>query len=1131
MSNYREKQLVLNDDTLLIDTLSIIPSSEVLKFADGELIVSSKYTIDYAKSTLIIDSQLRGKEVSVAYKVFPILFTKPYQHKTLSQIEQSDPGKNDYFTLKEQPNRSDLFSVNGLNKNGSISRGINFGNNQNLSVNSNLDLQLSGKISDDVSIQAAISDNNLPIQADGNTQQLQEFDRVFIKLYTEKSSLIAGDFRISRPQSYFMNFNKKVQGAGFSTEIITKEEQNEKDNGVFTTSLNAAISRGKFSRNVIQGIEGNQGPYKLVGDENEQFIIVLSGTERVFVNGKLMTRGQDNDYVIDYNTAELTFTPNQIINKDQRIVIEFQYSEQNYSRSVFFVENNYKKEKLNINLNVYSEQDNKNQPFQQDLTDEEKLRLIEVGDSLDNALVSGVDSVGFEDDQVRYKLVDSLGQQILVYSINPDSALYAARFRLVGNNLGDYVQIQSDANGRVFQFVAPINGVKQGNYDPNIILVSPKQRQMFTLGADYQFSDFTKLSVEGAFTRNDLNTFSSVDSDDDDSYGFKLNFDHKQAIVERDSTPDLLWKSNIFYEQRGENFQFIERYRGVEFERDWNILNLSIQGEENLINASTGFQKGKDYFNYNFGLFKKGVDYEGLRNGFSTNLNYKGLNFNSNGSYLSVNALDNSNFLRHYSTLSQKLSAVTVGVYLEQEKLEFFEGTTDSLLLNSQDRIIWKAFAQLGDTTSDKLLKLSYGETYEKLPDAKVLRDAHKAENFDLEFSLAQNPNSRLSGIATYRKFLIEDDELTVRDNEETILGRLQYDFRGLKGLITTNTFYQLGSGLEYKREFSFIQVNDGQGTHLWNDYNNNDVKEFNEFEIAGANNTFQANYIKVFTPTNEFVRVFSNQFNQVIFLKPNAVWSGKKGVKNIISKFSNKAAYRAERNTGLEKDIYNPFKIDANDTSLVSLSSSFSNTFYFNRINPKFGAELFYLNNTAKTLLTSGFQSRRTIQQELRTRYNVTRTYSLELNVGRGTNDSRSEFFANRDYTIETREIEPKLIYQPSIKMRISFTGFYSERVTPRDTAAYVRSFSTEFKLNQASKGSFSLTAGLVNIAFNADQNTSLAFEMLDGLTNGNNITWGLLWQRNLANNLQLNINYNGRKSNELKVIHTGGMQVRAFF
>ena len=60
---------------------------------------------------------------------------------------------------------------------------------------------------------------------------------------------------------------------------------------------------------------------------------------------------------------------------------------------------------------------------------------------------------------------------------------------------------------------------------------------------------------------------------------------------------------------------------------------------------------------------------------------------------------------------------------------------------------------------------------------------------------------------------------------------------------------------------------------------------------------------------------------------------------------------------------------------------------------------------------------------------------------------------------------------------------------------------------------------------------NSSIAFEMLEGLKTGNNFTWGLSYQRKIAKNLQINFNYNGRKSEDTKAIHSGGMELRAFF
>jgi len=310
-----------------LSAVNIIPNTEIITLR-GNVLNKEDYNISYETASFQLSE-------SIPYSIFDTLFVsyqslrvglqKEYKRRTLV-VRYDDQSGDTIRTLQPEGGGFTPESIfgPGIQKSGTIVRGFTVGTTKDFSLNSGLRLQLSGRLSDDIEIVAALTDENTPIQPEGNTERLEELDKVFIQVKHPNATGTFGDYQVRKRFGEFGVIDRKLQG--LMGEFLVSD---------YSGYVAVASSRGKFNSNLFNGLDGVQGPYRLSGINNERDIIVIAGTEKVFVDGIEMRRGENNDYVIEYANATVTFTPNRLITSASRITIDFEYSDRRYSRNFF----------------------------------------------------------------------------------------------------------------------------------------------------------------------------------------------------------------------------------------------------------------------------------------------------------------------------------------------------------------------------------------------------------------------------------------------------------------------------------------------------------------------------------------------------------------------------------------------------------------------------------------------------------------------------------------------------------------------------------------------------------------------------------------------------------------------------
>jgi hypothetical protein len=1122
----------------LSDSLTIDPASFQIIYPKES---TATAVFDPTGNRMSFDADSTSPDsILVSYRVFPFNLSQKVQNRSLAQYDS-----NQYYVDRFRPNsryyeeKEELFKSPGINKTGTISRGISFGNNQDVFVNSALNLQMEGKLTPDISILAAISDQNIPIQPEGNTQNIQQFDRVYIQLSGKGATLTAGDVVLRNKDSYFLKYLKNVQG-GFAEATYKPFKES-----TATTAIGAAVSKGKFNSMLVDAVEGLQGPYKLRGPNNERFIIVISGSEKVYLDGRLLTRGFNYDYVIDYNLAEITFTNQVLVTRFSRIRVDFEFTERNFSRTTLVGSHYQSYKNLTGFFNFYSEKDNPNNPITAELTDSDVEVLKRIGDTLSSAFASGAIAKPFDINKVMYRQMDTTlsATPIYVYTpTDPGAVTYQVSFSDLGQGNGNYFQTNTVSNGKVYEWIAPVNGLKQGRYEPIRALPVPNKKQMYNAGLGYQLSKNDKVYVEYAVSDNSQNLISSVDAYDDIGQALKVGYVNKGRDI---GLNDYKLVGSVDYEYLDKHFRPIDRFRNIEFDRDWGTSQyanwssaLTQTADDHVVNSSIGISKDKsNQWTHRYSNRQK----EGTVSGYQyQTLLAKRLGFYQIQAEFFHMQNDLPKTRSEWNRLSLDNSLVfkkmTPGYRYSYDRNTVNGGLRkDSVVASAMYFEEHKFYIRSTDTT-----RIRYTSDYSLRTDNSPLmgeifrQTLTESKTWNNNIGFKPNENNNIGLLFTYRNLENKRDTSTKRI-EETMMGRMDWSSDIFKRHIRSELTYTAQTGRQQVNEYVFIEVPAGQGQYKWIDYNNDGVKQLNEF--VEAINYDEKIYVRYTSPTDRFVKAYTNNVNYRLNLLAPRNWRNKGKFKSLLSRFSNTSAWTSDRKSLDEstQSRFNPFYDQIEPAQVLSSTNNIRSTMFFNRTSPSYGIDLVYINVNQKNFLFYGTDYRSNLEYQVNSRLNIKSLFNVKLNMAQSTKGIVSDYLSNRNYTILKQEINPELAFQPNESFRLTSSFQYIPKknihLLNNGEKALFNNVSLEARLNQVSKRTVTAIVKYINIEFEGNANTPLGYELLESLRPGNNFTWQANMQQKLANGLNVTLNYEGRKPDGQGIVHIGRMQVSAVF
>ena len=527
-----------------------------------------EYDLDARHGLIVIPGVAPDSSLTmiVGYRFVPLGLEASYRLWPFLDVGPAQPTSDG-----SRPPRSESSS---LVTRGSITRGLLTGSNRNARIESGLQLQVEGEVAPGINLQAELTDEDTPLIPEGVTRQFDQFDRIRIGFESRHGRVDLGDFNAVLQKTRYGVLRRKLQGASVSTESLPVDSRLVNSVQV---SAGAAISRGQFHSVDVAILDGVQGPYRLTGAAGERFILILPGSERVYLDGILLQPGVGQDYVLDYALGELTFTARHVMGRDRRVRIDYEYTTNRYTRTMTFTEasigmgGSAGTPWATMTFGGIREADGDAFLDESGLTSADSVLIamsIDGSVRIDGATRVTYDPEALYTQYVRQEVAS--GESIyreLTHVPGPDEPVFRVPFSFIGPGLGDYRRIPSQSGGISYEWV----GEGQGAYIAARTLPVPSRKMLGEIRLRIEELPGLRFEAGVAGSSLDRNRLSPGN-------GSEVDGSMVDASIRTHALPlggGWVAMADVSVQHRSAEFETFERVRPVEFIREWGLPVLS----------------------------------------------------------------------------------------------------------------------------------------------------------------------------------------------------------------------------------------------------------------------------------------------------------------------------------------------------------------------------------------------------------------------------------------------------------------------------------------------------------------------------------------------------------------------------